>query len=423
MDARKSRTTPIVFGDKVLKKNATFLLALIISGYPVAATLVTMIGSESSVVTWPYRGLVLAVSFTLFFACFFRKQRFAISFPFLLFASLYLIRLFSDYINVNDNDREYLIIYFTSVVLIPALLLSVAGIQDINEMLLAKLIIFCGLILVAGIFLGVQSDSQASDISKTRLSIDALNPIALGNAAASAIIAAAWLLTNSQTDVWRKLLLGIIIIFFMYVVILAASRGPLVSLAFAIGGLMLARLRYLLWVGPLAVIALAFYLPETLLYERFTGSTTQITSADQNVLIRFEYQIAAIEQFVQNPWFGNVATLIAYGPLTYPHNILVEILMSLGVIGIFAFVWMLARIQRVFLQRSSRTKYQLVKLMFIQYLVGAQFSGSLWGTGQIWAIFGLLSGYQVIKHVNGRERINLSINSSTAAISKRVTNF
>lgn len=380
---------------KLFSESPSFLLALIIYGYPVAAVIVTVMDLESTVATIPYRAIVGLFSAFIILSYLNKKGGLSIAIPFVLFSVLYLIRLTADYINVTDGERGFLILYFVSVVLLPAIAIAVAGLRNVNEKALAYWVILLAFILMFGILTGAGEAAGGSELEGSRLSISALNPIALGNAAGSGVIATAWLALNVETKRWQKALYSIPILVFMYVLILAASRGPLLSVMFAVAWLLMSRIRYLLWAGPLVIIGLAIYLPNTLMYERFFGSSAGISSADENIFLRLEYQLAAFEQFRDSPFFGNVATLIAYSPLTYPHNMFAEVLMAMGIIGLFCFLWLMVRCVVLFSAGETRNKFLLVKLLFIQYFVAAQFSGALWGSGQVWALIGLLTGYQV----------------------------
>lgn len=98
-------------------------------------------------------------------------------------------------------------------------------------------------------------------------------------------------------------------------------------------------------------------------------------------------QLNAIDQAVRNPLLGSAYTELQTGQ--YPHNLLLESFMALGVVGgvLLLFICLRAGFRAAVRLRLGEL---LLPLLFVQYFVGAQFSSSLWGAEAFWAIVVLL---------------------------------
>jgi O-antigen ligase len=105
------------------------------------------------------------------------------------------------------------------------------------------------------------------------------------------------------------------------------------------------------------------------------------SSIDSNY--RTTLVLSAIQQFADEPFLGS--SLVEKNSGEYPHNLIVESFMATGVVGgiMFVAVLVIGLNSAVRILRFQPTAIW-VALIFIQNVIGAQFSGSLWGSYQFW---------------------------------------
>lgn len=182
------------------------------------------------------------------------------------------------------------------------------------------------------------------------------------------------------------------------VLVKSDSRGPLVALVVAIL-FYIASLRisksYIVVI--LALAAAIFVLQLGVVDDRILDSIglNRVTASfsDELDISARQRQVSffsAFGEFLDSPIFGN--SLEEQTTLFYPHNVIVEALMATGIVGGVPFIILLVR---VLLQARKLFRYEdangWVGLIFVQYLVGAQFSGSLYTSYTMWAALSMTS--------------------------------
>ncbi|OOY32607.1 hypothetical protein BMI88_01585 [Thioclava sp. F36-6] len=181
-----------------------------------------------------------------------------------------------------------------------------------------------------------------------------------------------------------------------YLLILSNSRGPVVSLTLAFTLLLLAKIQHkrLLSVTSFFIIGalVAAYLNRSLLFDN-TGILYRfevITSGkDMSTAGRLISTSGAWHQFLENPFFGN--SLQEEITKFYPHNVILESLMSTGITGGIAFVIMVAlalHASWAILRTSAKDSW--IALISLQYIFGAQFSGAIYQSNTMWLSMSLV---------------------------------
>jgi O-antigen ligase len=214
--------------------------------------------------------------------------------------------------------------------------------------------------------------------TQARLGFEALNPISLGHIVGSAILAAIVIISrNGQSNFWRFAAI-ITIITGSILLIQAASRGSIVAIAIALLWFSLTKAKRLFVVAPLLFLALAFGLAQTEVIEKIVSLQDGGAFADRSALERLNTQQMAIADFFGAPLFGAHYANPAWIDGEYPHNILIETAMALGVIGLILWVIMLIKAARKTLTYTSLVRPMLT-LLFVQKFIGTLLSGALWG--------------------------------------------
>lgn len=102
----------------------------------------------------------------------------------------------------------------------------------------------------------------------------------------------------------------------------------------------------------------------------------------------------AINEFIDKPFFGN-AFLLQTGntPGIYPHNLIIESFMALGIIGGSVFVTIIIKNIVSLLKLNYKSlDNSWVGLLFLQYLIFGMFSGSLYTSDLFWIFSIILIG-------------------------------
>jgi O-antigen ligase len=257
-----------------------------------------------------------------------------------------------------------------------------------DEAHVAKVLFYVGsAICGAGVALGlgfVATGRIMSDIT-TQLFLDTVNPITFSHTGVTTLLAAAALAYGKTRTVSRgTLILGTSLA--VGCMVLAASRGPLVSLVACVVTAAFAQNRWTLLVLLAALGgAVAMSNADLELLERF--ERLRDLEADESSLERLLLQANALKMFEQSPIIG--AAHAEFEMNTYPHNVFIETAMALGVVGLLPLIGMMLLCFWNSL-RLLRQGQMLLPLLFIQYFVGFQFSGALWGSSAYWACTGLL---------------------------------
>ena len=105
---------------------------------------------------------------------------------------------------------------------------------------------------------------------------------------------------------------------------------------------------------------------------------------DRAISFRATYARDAWQQFIDHPVLGSSLDERVSG--YYPHNVIIESFMATGILGGMAFVMLVV----LSLVATALTIHRghagsWVGLLYLQYLVGAQFSGALYLSNTMWA--------------------------------------
>ncbi len=378
------------------------LIALTLVGYPMAGLVASGLGLESTLTSFPLRGLVLLVSIvtTVHFAR--SGQPMRVDMWIIAFFWLYLIRLFWDLQNPAFEDLDQAILFFLGTCVVPALAVMV-GVRGYDERLTAKFILIPGAIVCVGAvilnWLGIGDTAELTEASG-RLWLSALNPISLGHVGTTTLIAVLVLWRRPGLPGGRAALMVAAVVAAVCLV-MAASRGPIVALivvliSFAV---LRGRLGRIVAAGLslLIVVPMVLALQGITIIDRFTDISGDISARERLIV-----QGNALEQAMAHPLFGSAYVESFSGQ--YPHNLIIESFLALGVVGLTVFLFLCLRggMQAFVRLRSGQI---LLPLLLVQYFISAMFSGSLWGASALFAVLSMLAVDQRSRQkVAGRPR-------------------
>jgi len=368
-----------------------WIVALSIFSFPIAGLLGALLGIQDDALSLISRIAPLTCAAALLLKRGIAGRLTAPSFYLTLFFAVYSARLIFDSIYGENVDGAIVALKFfsvTSLLPVAAAIMIIPSDWRETETLVAGLFlatIFLAIsyyLVATGNFLILgQEEGTLLGEDGTRVSFERLNAILFGHASVSAVcVSLCVLLTDSGRKM--KIWAAIVTIASAAMAYQAASRGPLVALAMVAVLIIFSsgKSRWLLLaLAILTVIGSLFSLMD------FSGllDRTRFTTVgeDAGSLERFQLIIDAFSDFWNSPIYGNGFEVSGGGG--YPHNVLVEVFMATGVIG--GTILLLALVP-VFIKayQSSKQSLNLGSMLFVQYFVGYQFSGSLWGAYLMW---------------------------------------
>lgn len=230
-----------------------------------------------------------------------------------------------------------------------------------------------------------------------RLQTDILNPISLAQMAISCFIlvnARVIAGTSSGRPRWATAGRWFMTLICVLLVLASVSKGPILAMFAVImlsvlfkgridlsGGGVVTRLVVL-------VIALAAAVGVVLILDAYTP--IQIVSrfvnagADASTSTRLDLIQGALSQFEESPLVGSA--VVEYSSMFYPHNIIVEVMMTNGFPGLAALLSLLFGCT-YYAGRMLLTmpRERWIALLFVQYFIVSMFSGSLYYDASTWA--------------------------------------
>jgi O-antigen ligase len=313
------------------------------------------------------------------------RVRFRIDASITVFLALYLLRLVYDLGRPDLFTTGDDLAFYVSTVLIPvAGVIMLAG--DWSWRACAWLMAALGAVVclaaLALQFSGAAAERSLTDLTG-RLRFDTINPITFGHAGVTVLLAAFCLWARASTT--QRVLLALGCVVAAAVLVMANSRSPYLSLAAALGVIMLARRRWA-WLGLIAAAAVAvwvaFDIGGALAGSRLT------TIDDPSALERLVIQRDALAAFSEHPFLG--AGYLDPATQMYPHNLFIESAMALGVGGFALYSW----ISLVAIRRSIRVIIAgdgFLAAIFWQFFVVGQLSSTFFGAGALFMAMILLS--------------------------------
>ena len=387
-------------------KSSLGVLALIyplaIGGYPLVAGLSVLIGIDNRSLSIAFRASFLALCLVALFRVVTNRIQFTrgiIWLPIFVFWFSYLIRLALDtYINPIELSRipsEYWL-FGVFGALIPMVAFMARLDTKWSAIALRRtyyFVLFVALIVTLAFSKEVRSGASLA-LQIGRLSIASLNPIALGHLGGSLLILTICTLGTEVTAKSRVIFLTVFLASMILgtgLLLSASSRGPILASMTAICVLGISRLdrRKGLLISGLVIVILALgpYLAATVESTSQFNPIQRITNYghDKSVSLRVKMYRGALDQFTDHPVFGDA--IEEKTQRFYPHNLILEAFMATGIVGGLSFLILiitaLVRAWRILRRYSSET---WIAVLFIQALVGAMFSGSLYGSGLMWML-------------------------------------
>jgi len=365
-------------------------------GYQLATSLFLPISSNiegiSRSVTVPYRGFALLVSLVVILLNLKRKvgkTPLALKVLWIFWIAL-IIRIFYDTnirTDVHLNNTQQLWLYVFGICL-PAMFSVMKSIKMIDlEKALNWVYLGTVLILVLSLFNNASLWLDSSEITGRTDANIALNTIYFGHIGTTGIVLSMYLLFKRRTNFVKTFLIVVILMFSFFVMMRAGSRSPVLALTVILLFWIFARGKNIVFgtviIAVIASLILIFLEPIL----SFMGNFSPVMESRLRLAIFQQYSGGrdhlaqdAINIFLDSPLIGKQFALFDnYGGFIYSHNIILDALMGLGIIGGFSMIYIL--------WRSLKRSYFLIKyddahiwifLILIQQIVLNMFSGAFY---------------------------------------------
>ncbi len=390
--------------NKHTKALATLLFITCIFGYTTVATISEITGYDNRALSIFLRSFIIFLTTILIYKSgkiVYRSYNKVTLTLLIIFWLIYLTRI-AIYFTVDPNAPAFEIsFYYTwaiGVSILPFLALALAGGTTNAAIGFTVTFYFAAASsLLALTQAGTQFYEDDILISHGRLMLQHLNPISLGRHAAILIVLSVWAILHRRELEFSKgthyfayftLFAG------MYILLGSGSRGPLLSLFVTILFIVALDNGTKTTSSGIAVIAIATIIyfstiwvasnEEMSIYRRLSSS---ILGSDEATNTRYLSFSGAMSVFLEDPLFGGAIE----EPNTnfYPHNIYLEVLMTTGLLGAIP---LLVAVTYMFtvsvLSLRHRPKTGWIGALLILHLGDALFAGSIYNSGQLWALIG-----------------------------------
>jgi hypothetical protein len=275
--------------------------------------------------------------------------------------------------------------------------------------------------LLAGVFLCVFASQTVTvagygSYDSGRLSLPSLNPIALGHVGTSILLLAMHGLLNLKLSTLKRILASVPgILIGGYLMIASNSRGPLfatigcfIFLLLAVKGKKKGTIALFSTVGILTFIPIAVYLENTYKISTYSRLFNQNFFEEENVASRSAKYVVAMSDFSLSPFLGR--GLEPSDGSAYPHNIVVESFLSMGIFPGFAiivFISLFALQCRRYYREFPEVGW--VCLLYVQFVIAAQFSGALYDSTYLWSVIGMVISLSGIRSPVKNDRSNFKL--------------
>lgn len=317
------------------------------------------------------------------------------------------------FISSNTSYGINKFIYFVAsilVLLLPSYIIT--NITDLKKIVIALFSIGLVYSIAANMqYLGFFTNSSNS--ASIRFNLFSMNPIFFARDISYSILAVIFLLIEFSKDITKnigKLVILLILLFSLsFFMALTGSRGPLIALLISIlvsfavyqKDSVSAKKIILMNLMILIIISFSLYylLPEDIIQRLTSGDiNNQRTS-----IIRLFAIMEGLNNFKQNIIFGigfgsYQLITIAFGKISYPHNIIIEFISETGVIGITLFSIILIstiKMLKKLYGKMDISSFLLILSLFISSFVNANFSGHIGFNLMFWFSCGLI--YSITK--------------------------
>lgn len=398
-----------------------FLIAFSFLGFELISYLPENLHVDSRIVTIPFRALYVMICIIILIHLNWIKnvKLSNLYIIIIIFWVYYFLRavydLLFDPMPLKTSPTDFLLFAFVlSLLPIFPFMLKI----NLNTLNRAKFVLFLFAIVVNVLgFLNNYQSLKDENVGRF-LGNEILNPISYGQAGVVLVILCITYFFDQ--NILRKIFLIGLIAFGIANIALAASRGPMIQLAIVVLFFVLFNLKKIGYKNIIllfgALISIAIYFSDYLVFFDTVISRIEETGLNNGSgnEERYLFFKGALNQFLSNPFFGDFIEERRFGG--YPHNIILESLMVMGIIGgaLFLYIYVSSIKNALALIKIEITSW--IGLMLTMQLIAALTSGSLYSSFSFWALIALSENLSMNKghyktiELNQHKTTSLSVN-------------
>ena len=333
-----------------------------------------------------------------------RKDKFIFSaklWPFYLFFFLYIFRLIWDLFidpipffgqNLDPEtikSQSYYMSQFLGIVFVPTIGVLFLDIKKVNQ---EKLLNYIYNTLLLFLTFSIYSLYQVLDQDQycARCTTLTISELTYGNYGSMLSIFSIYRLINIEKSNNYISIIGFSV--GIITIMSSGSRSPFLGMVLIIVYMLFQKLnftKFFLTLSFITIILYNFIIDLLLIVNSFIPNTF----ADR-ILLAFTYLdegstrgdliSAGLNEFLQSPFFGS-GFLIQTSPMqgSYPHNLIIEALMSTGMFGGLIFLYLIVSVFKLILLNRN-TDQEWIGILFIQFFIFGLFSGNLFTSIFFW---------------------------------------
>ncbi len=403
-------------GDKD-KRNAIFIVFMVF-GFPAIALVNYAFEIKTGILSQAFRGLNLIISFIFIYdflandgiKSIFRlkinKQLFKEKAPIVLFAFFwifYLLRIITDIEIYNVHEltsisKNHYYLFTVGVTIIP--MIGVFTVSRINfnflKVCLHRYLVVLNCLFLLIFFIDkIYYNYEGYRFLISSNQFDYLDAITIA-------VYGGLLVLLSFLNVAKSKFNYVFIYIGSFVVLTTASRGPILSILLALLFILLFKdkkisLKYLYLMMTLFLAVLGNYLISMIFDKYFFLS--RFIEHDQSNVNRIKIIINGFNQFLEGPFFGTHFLVIE--SKMYAHNILLDILLSTGLLGFILIIPMFLIFAKNIM---AKLPYALISVIGFFYFLNTLTSGASYNMNEFWILFAIVVAYKT-----NDKRINKTI--------------
>jgi hypothetical protein len=375
--------------DKRIKYLQVILISFGILGFELISNLPEVVGVDSRIISVPYRLFYLLICILTIFNFKWGNKIDKFFVPILAFISLYFLRSVYDSITQYAILKTVLIDFWLFAYLIGFLpMFSLLFKVNVVTLERTKFVLFMIAIFVN--IVGFKNNYGAFNegtLGRRFVGNEILNEISYGQTGVILVIICLSYFYNQKILVKLSLIpfigLGLMNLAF------SGSRGPMIELFLAVVCFVIINYKKIgvikLSLILVFFIGLGIYFSDYLIFFDTILDRLKETSFNQGSESEERYFLFkdAFEQFLANPVFGYK------GIGVYPHSLILESFMALGIFGGLLMIYItIISLRNCFaLMKIKSTNW--IALIFLMHIIGTFISGTIWNSFGFWSLLAL----------------------------------
>lgn len=368
---------------------ANLNLILVICGYQFVTSLFSgLLTDNTQLITVPFRAFTLLIALLTITLTIGKKQLTLTAIIYLLF--FYWILLFMRFgedmlitrgFSLTSPKIFQTFLYMLFLTVIP----MIAVIKSFQYIDFERTLYFCFILLSISVILTLITNQNFQEATNERIDANAaLNTITTGHMGLKTLILGIIIYNHKRIKLSFKYFIIIVCLISFFIFLRAGSRGPILSATFIILFFIFSKIKshskaFFICLGLFLII----YIFQSLLIDVLDQISPilkeRLIDRDDATDDRDPLFLSAIFSFLENPLFGNNFAIVTdEEDWIYPHNIFLESLMQLGIVGLTIILYIICIIfKRCYKLIHENSKILWIVLIFLQCFSGLLVSGSI----------------------------------------------